>query len=157
MATKKSTSIWIFLGISVIASLLLGFATSAGAQTYQEAISTANQNFMTTFGKGDAGGIGNLYTQKGQLLPAGNDFVKGKKAIQEFWQGAMNMGIKQVQLETIELEGHGDTAIEVGQYVLSGEKGQVMDKGKYIVIWKQEQSEWKLHRDIWTSSIPPQK
>jgi ketosteroid isomerase-like protein len=101
--------------------------------------------------------MGNLYTQKGQLLPAGSDFVKGKKAIQEFWQGAMNMGIKQVKLETVELEGHGDTAIEVGQYVLSGEKGQVMDKGKYIVIWKQEQGEWKLHRDIWTSSIPPQQ
>jgi len=125
--------------------------------TIQEAISIANQNFMTTFGKGDAAGMGNLYTQKGQLLPAGTDFVKGKKAIQEFWQGAMNMGIKQVKLETVELEGHGDTAIEVGQYVLSGEKGQVMDKGKYIVIWKQEQGEWKLHRDIWTSSIPPQQ
>jgi hypothetical protein len=34
MATKKFTSIWIFLGILIIAALLLGFATSAGAQTY---------------------------------------------------------------------------------------------------------------------------
>ena len=34
MATEKFTNIWIFLGILVIAALLQGFATSAGAQTY---------------------------------------------------------------------------------------------------------------------------
>jgi hypothetical protein len=34
LVIKKFTSIWIFLGILVIAALLLGFATSAVAQTY---------------------------------------------------------------------------------------------------------------------------
>ena len=30
-----------------------------------------------------------------------------------------------------------------------------MDSGKFIVIWKQEGGQWKLHRDIWNSSMPP--
>jgi hypothetical protein len=34
MATKKFTSIWIFLGILIIAAWLLGSVTQAGAQTY---------------------------------------------------------------------------------------------------------------------------
>jgi len=33
----------------------------------------------------------------------------------------------------------------------------VMDQGKYIVIWKQVEGEWKLHRDIWNTSMPVQK
>jgi ketosteroid isomerase-like protein len=29
-----------------------------------------------------------------------------------------------------------------------------MDRGKYIVVWKDEGGKWKLHRDIWNSSLP---
>jgi len=59
-----------------------------------------------------------------------------------------------VKLEIIEVEGHGDTAIEVGKYTLSGEAGQVLDRGKYIIIFKQVDGQWKLHRDIFNSSMP---
>ena len=59
-----------------------------------------------------------------------------------------------VQLEAVETEGYGDTASEVGKYTLEGEGGQVLDRGKYIVIWKQEEGQWKLHRDIFNSSQP---
>jgi len=34
------------------------------------------------------------------------------------------------------------------------EGGQVADEIKYIVVWKHEGGEWKLHRDIWNSSRP---
>jgi ketosteroid isomerase-like protein len=29
-----------------------------------------------------------------------------------------------------------------------------VDQGKYIVIWKQDGGQWKLHRDIFNSSLP---
>ena len=108
----------------------------------------------TTYARGDAEGMGKLYTTGGQLLPTNSDFVTGNEAIQAFWQAVMDMGIKTAELETVELEGHGDTAIEVGRYALGGDGGQVLDKGKYIVIWKQEGGQWKLHRDIWNTSMP---
>ena len=122
----------------------------------QAAIVAANENFMATFNRGDAAGMGDLYTENGQLLPTGSDFITGKMAIQTFWQGAMDMGITTAKLETVEVEGHGDTAIEIGKYTLSGEAGNVMDSGKYVVILKQEGGQWKLHRDIWNSSLTPQ-
>jgi ketosteroid isomerase-like protein len=69
----------------------------------------------------------------------------------------MDMGItKTVRLETIEAEEHGDTAIEIGKYTDSGGAGNVIDRGKYVVIWKQEGGQWKLHRDIWNSSLSAQ-
>jgi len=123
----------------------------------REAIVAANGNFMEAFNKGDAAGLAALYTAEGQLLPGNSDFVTGTQAIQEFWQGAMNMGIKSAKLETMEVEGMGKTAYEVGKYQLFAEGDQMLDQGKYIVIWKQVEGEWKLHRDIWTTSMPAQK
>jgi uncharacterized protein (TIGR02246 family) len=131
--------------------------TNQGTSTgVQAAIVAADENFMATFNRGDAVGLADLYTENGQLLPTGSDFVTGKVAIQTFWQGAMDMGIKTARLETVEAEGYGDTAIEIGKYTLIGEAGKAMDRGKYVVIWKQEGGQWKLHRDIWNSSLAPQ-
>lgn len=118
------------------------------------AIEAANRGFMEAFGRGDSAGVARLYTTGAQLLPAGSDFVTGTSAIQRFWQGVMDMGVKEATLETLEVEGHGDTAHEVGRYTLRAAGGQVADSGKYLVIWIRERDAWKLHRDIWTTSRP---
>lgn len=121
----------------------------------QTAIAAANRSFMAMFGAGDAGGMAQAYTANGILLPPQSDFVTGPDAIQAFWQGAMDMGLKDVKLETAELEILGDTAIEVGKYTLYLMNGQVADAGKYVVIWKNDGGSWKLHRDIWNTSKAP--
>ncbi|HJN09905.1 MAG TPA: SgcJ/EcaC family oxidoreductase [Pirellulaceae bacterium] len=120
----------------------------------RDAILAADQGFMQTFARGDAKAIATLYTNDGQLLPTHHDAVTGQEAIQEFWQVAIDSGIKTAQLDTIEVEGCGDTAIEVGKYRLGGEGEQLLDEGKYIVIWKRENGQWRLHRDIWNTSLP---
>ena len=119
-----------------------------------DAIVAADETFMTTFNRGDAAGVAALYTEDGQFLPPNSDFVKGKQAIQATFQAFMDMGIKAVKLETVEVEGYGNTASEVGRYTLEGEGGQVLDQSKFIVIWKQEAGKWKLHRDIINTSMP---
>jgi len=119
-----------------------------------DAIVAADETFMTTFNRGDAAGIAALYTENGQFLPPNGDFVTGKQALQAAFQAFMDMGIKAIKLETIEAEGYGDTASEVGKYTLEGEGGLVLDQGKYIVIWKQKAGQWKLHRDIINTSMP---
>jgi len=118
------------------------------------AIAATNRKFMDAVTRQDAAGMAALYTAGGQLLPANSDFVTGPAAIEQFWGGAIEMGIRSLDLETLELETHGDTAFEVGRYALGGEGGQVLDRGKYVVVWKNDSGDWKLHRDIWTSSNP---
>jgi len=120
----------------------------------REAIVAGNGNLMEAFNSGDAAGVAALYTAEGKLLPANSDFVTGPQAIQEFWQGAIDMGIKSVKLETIEVDGMGKMAYEVGKYQLFAEGDQMLDQGKYIVVWKEVEGVWKLHRDIWNTSMP---
>ena len=100
--------------------------------------------------------IEDWYTDNGMLLPAGFNFVKGKRNIEAFWQDALDLGIKHINLAPLEVEQHGDTAIEVSYYNMRSADDQVRDHGKGIVIWKYEDDTWKLHRDIWTSSIAQQ-
>jgi uncharacterized protein (TIGR02246 family) len=119
-----------------------------------EAISTAVAKFVGAFNSGDAAAVAAFYTEQGQLLPPNADFMVGKEAIQAFWQGAMDMGIASCRLEIREVEQHDDVAIEVGTYTLNAQDGTELDAGKYIVIWKRVEGEWKLHRDIFNSSKP---
>jgi len=112
-----------------------------------------NKKFMEAFSRKDARVLAKLYTKSGQLLPPASNVVTGHDAIQAFWQGAMDLGLTEVKLETVEVEGHRDTGIEVGKYILVA-GGQIADAGKYIVVWKIEGKSLKLHRDIWNSSQP---
>ncbi len=119
-----------------------------------EAIAAANARFVSAFASGDGAGVAQLYTAGGKLFPTGSDVVSGIEAIGEFWQGVIETGVASVTIETVELEDHGDTAIEEGRYVLGDADGGALDQGKFIVIWKKVDGTWKLHKDIWNSSQP---
>ena len=135
-------------------ALALGLATPAQAEDVRAGVEAANKKFETAAAKGDGAAMAALYTQDAQLLPANSDFVKGTAAIQKFWQGVLDSGIRGATLTTLEAEGHGAVAHEVGAYELRDQAGKVLDKGKYVVIWKKVGTGWKLHRDIWTTSMP---
>jgi hypothetical protein len=70
------------------------------------------------------------------------------------WKGMMDSGAKSGKLNTLEVSGSGNSALEVGTYEIMDKDGKVLDKGKYMVHWKKIGSTWKLHRDIWNSSMP---
>ena len=120
----------------------------------RNAIASVNQKFLSAFSRGDAAALAATYTSDGQALPTHSDIIEGRAALQGFWQAVLDMGIKSGTLETIELDIQGDAAIEIGKYALQGEGGQILDAGKYLVVWKQEGGQWKWHRDIWNSSMP---
>jgi uncharacterized protein (TIGR02246 family) len=119
------------------------------------AIDSVVEGFMTAFRRQDAAAIAALYSRNGALLPPGGEFTEGAAGIERFWKGAFEAGIAEAELETVELEVTGDVVWERGRYTLKTRTGDVADRGKYIVIWKQEGEQWKLHRDIWNSNIAP--
>jgi ketosteroid isomerase-like protein len=135
-------------------AVLLSASLSA-AQDVRAAVEAGNRKFAEAVSRGDAAAVAALYTSQAQLLPAGSDFVTGTPAIAAFWKSSFDSGIKGAVLTTLEVESHGDVAHEVGRYELRGADGKALDQGKYIVIWKKEGPSFKLHRDIWTTSVPP--
>lgn len=115
-------------------------------------IEAANQQFIAALAAGNSTGIAALYTEEGQVFPPASPVISGRQAIAGFWQGAIGAGVKGATLKTTEAEGHGDTAHEVGEYRMLAADGSEIDAGKYIVVWKKVDEQWKLHRDIWNTN-----
>jgi ketosteroid isomerase-like protein len=135
------------------ALLLLASLSVVAQKDMKTDIMAANQKFMDAFQKG-ATAMGSMYTTDAQLFPPNSDVVRGTSAITTFWKGGYDMGIKKAKLETVEAEQNGNLVTEVGNYTLYGANDAQMDAGKYIVVWKKEGGQWKLHRDIWNTNTP---
>lgn len=149
----KRSTLWVLVG-TVFMGWLSAFPASAGNEL-RPVIEAANSQFTAAVSRGDGPAAAALYTADGRLLPPGGDFVNGTEAIGKFWQGAFDSGIKGAALVTLEVEGHGNMAHEVGTFELRDKDGNVLDHGKYIVIWKKVGDSWKIHRDIYNTSAAP--
>lgn len=115
-------------------------------------IKAANKKLTSAVAAGDFAGAADMYSKNPMLMASGMPVQKTKAKIKGFWAGAADMGVKSATLKTTELEADSDTAIEVGAYRLAGAKNKTLDTGKYVVIWKKEGKDWKLHRDIFNSN-----
>ena len=152
-----SRTYWNAFGVAAGLAFTLLLPLPAQPDDVRSGIEASNKQFVAAASKGDGAGLAALYTSDAQLLPANSEVVSGTVAIQKFWQGVVDSGVRGVTLKTLEAEGHGATAHEVGQYELHDPGGKLLDRGKYVVIWKRDGARWKLYRDIWTLSLPAAK
>jgi ketosteroid isomerase-like protein len=140
---------------SVIAGALLVVSPiSAQQKDARAAIEAGNKKFAEAVGRGDAAALAALYTKDAMVFPPNADITRGQEAIKGLWQSVIGSGIRGITLTTLEVESFGGTANEVGKYSLKGEGDKELDSGKYIVVWKRENGQWKLHRDIFNTSNP---
>ncbi len=120
-----------------------------------------NRQFVEAYNRGDAAGCSEAYTENARLLPPDAPMMQGRQAIQAFWQGAMDMGIRSVALESMDFElGGDDMGREIGTAVLNIQTpdGQMVTQhAKYVVVWKRQASgAWKWDTDIWNTMPTPQ-
>jgi uncharacterized protein (TIGR02246 family) len=139
-----------------VASAIVGGGAIVLAQSAdaRAAIDASNAKFSAAVAAGKAADIAALYAADAIALPPNSDVVRGQQAIQKYWQGTLDSGVKEIALTTTDLEVTGDMAVETGTATVKDAAGKVLDRGKYLVVWKQAGGQWKLYRDIWNSSVP---
>jgi uncharacterized protein (TIGR02246 family) len=125
-------------------------ASPARADALRDAVEANNQAFIAAFLRGDAAAVSQLYTESAQVIAPGEPVARGRAEIQAAWQKAIDSGVKDVKLETLDVESAGDLAYETGTVKLVAKDGKV-DQARYVVVWKREGGRWKLHRDIWNA------
>ncbi len=150
-------SLLLFLLINGWTSLpVISAENPKGAATVRQEIEEANAKLVEAYNRHDAAAVAALYTDDAKVLPPNNRMVSGKAAIQAFWKGAMEMGVRSVALKAVEVRSDGDLAYEVGSVTLNikppgGEARTQTDK--YVIVWKrQADGSWKLAVDIWNSN-----
>ena len=117
-------------------------------------IHQSNLRFMKAFETRDSVEVANCFTKNGVILIYDMPSIEGREKIQHFFFLIMRNHISKYELETKNIWGDSSILVEEGNYKLSGPKKKVIEKGKYIVLWKQESGNWKMFRDIWARDFP---
>jgi uncharacterized protein (TIGR02246 family) len=126
----------------------------------RQSIEEANVRFGEAARLGDATALAMLYTEDARILPPNSEMIQGREGIEAFWGGGFQMGIKDIVLTTVEVLGMGDMVCEIGNAQVSIQPegmDAIEDMAKYLVVWKKgEDGMWRLHVDIWNTSLPAQ-
>lgn len=120
----------------------------------KESIMKANQEWMDAVRQRDADAVAAMYTGDALLLAPNTPAIHGEEGVKSFFSGAINSGVQNIKLVTEEVDGDGQTAIEKGTYEMMVEGDKVVDKGKYLVYWKNVNGKWMFHRDMFNSDMP---
>ena len=129
-------------------------AASFDIKQGEASIMQSNQNFMNAFENDDSAGITNCFTTDAKLMCSNQPSLEGKEDIGHYFSNMMRTGIAAIDLKTIKILGDSSILAEEGTYLFSDSQKKQIDKGKYIVLWKQEAGNWKMYRDMWTTDLP---
>jgi ketosteroid isomerase-like protein len=119
------------------------------------AIAASNKIFSASFATGDSVAFANCYTSDGCIYNSNMPRVCGTDGIRSFSGEGYKYGIRNVALTTEEVLGGREAVVETGSYEVFISNNISVEKGKYVVVWKEENGKWKMYRDIWNSDNPP--
>jgi len=129
-------------------------AAAFSLDSAKAAIAASNANFGDGFATGDSVSFVSHYAGDACINPSNMPKMCGTAAITAFFNGGYKMGIRGLKITTGEVMGGKEGVIETGTYEMFADKNVSIDKGKFIVIWKEENGKWKMYRDIWNSDMP---
>ena len=144
-------------GLLVPVLLSISASGVARADDLKAGVTAADARWATAFASHDAHAVAAIYTADGQILAGGSDPVSGPAALAKFIQSVLDEGVAAVELTTVEVYGQGRMATDVGRYVMKDKAGKEIDHGKFMEVWRLEKGVWKLHRDMFNSSVAPAK
>ncbi len=96
--------------------------------------------------------IGNSYSTDAKILATGRDIIDGRDRIQQYWTPSGKSKTVYHKFFPEEITVTGDLAYDYGRYEGTTQRPdgeEVSWKGKYVVIWKKVNGEWKIYVDIW--------
>jgi ketosteroid isomerase-like protein len=123
-------------------------------ETVKQIIEVNHQAYSENFAKGDASQFAKHYTSDACIFPTNFPKMCGTDAINTFFDGAYKMGVRNIKLTSNEVMGGPELVVESGVVELFIDNNIAIYKGKFIIIWKQENDQWKMYRDIWNIDTP---
>ena len=132
--------------------VFLGACAPTGSQESSELAATTD-TWTAVLNAGDVDALAALYAEDARLLPPNGAMEQGRAAVREEFGAMIAAGLKG-ELSTLEALVAGDIGYKVGTYKVLGPDGSVVDRGKFIEVWRQVGGAWKIANDIWNSDMP---
>lgn len=96
--------------------------------------------------------IGDAYTDDAKIFPNNREIIKGREAIIRYWTLPEGVQTKYHKITPEEIRIIGNEAYDYGYYegtTLRADGTEASWKGKYVIIWKKIEDNWKMYLDIW--------
>ena len=110
--------------------------------------------FERAISDNDPTAMARLYTPTALLFPPGAESVRGREAIQAFFDRPRDYEIAH---DISDLEVRGDMVLEFGRWTQhTRQGGAVVRGGWYFWLWRrQPDGSWLVDHDIWSSIAAP--
>ena len=123
-----------------------------------EELGQMNRDFAKALVNKDAAAAAKLYDINASLLPPNEPIVTGRDNIRKYWQGAIDAGIVDASVRTLDAKNDGDLAYEIGTFELKflSENGDtIVDTGKYTeILERNADGQWISLYGMWSNNAP---
>ncbi len=120
--------------------------TSIDLAQARKTIEDIGRQFSEDYKNGDSMALAAHYAKDGTF-----GSIKGEDLVSAFGKNIRNgrkNGTPYLLFTTNSVFSDGEYLIELGIFESKDTDNNVKSSGKYLVVWKQEDGEWKMYRDI---------
>lgn len=126
--------------------------TSGNAADVDAILKNIDQ-FSKSYMDEDYEALARAYAPDARILPPSADIIRGRQAIKKRWQLPADVDVPLHKITPTEITINGNYAYDVGYYEGRSRKAgkEYPFKGKYVIVWKKIEGQWKIYMDIWNS------
>jgi uncharacterized protein (TIGR02246 family) len=119
----------------------------------KKAIEDKNAAFNKAYQQGDAAGCAAVFTEDAIMLPTNEPMVRGKQAIQKFFQGFLDKVGGKNDNHIVEFGVEGDLTYQASTFTIPDARTPY--QGKFVeILRRQEDGSWKVAVSIFNSDKP---
>lgn len=152
------TATRIGIALFVVAIALASAATAAGDK---DIIQGLDRKWVEAVKAKDLDTIATFYAEDGYFMPTGSPRVHGRSKIRDSWKAMFDdPSYVSLKFEPVEIgvSSSKDVAYDVGDYQFQMRNSagkETTQLGKYVVVWKKVDGEWKVAADIFNPNELP--
>ena len=145
-----------FLPLFVLAALACTSAQSTDTAADEQAIRGKVDGLNEALTSQNDSAIALVYDTDAVVMPPNEHRIVGRTAIRAFFAQIWPMQAI-LSLAPVNVRINGEWAVEDGtwSWTMPSPRGEVRDRGKYLVVWHRIDGDWRIAQDIWNSDSPP--
>jgi ketosteroid isomerase-like protein len=148
---------WLIVAFATIGAT--GCTNGVDIAKETDAVRARSKGVSTAESAKDTQGAIAFWAEDAIMQPAGSPQIQGIKAItdvyHQFFENSAFKGISST-ISNITVSQSGDLAYEYGvnRMVWTSSKGDLLDMGKYLLVWKKVKDNWFIAALAFTSDAP---
>ena len=124
---------------------------SFNLSTAEKEIEVRLRDYEKALKNGDSIALGNMYTADAELFSNGGPSTIGRENLIKAFGGMIRDRITGSGFKTTGLWGNAYMLVEEGTGFFAHANGKKVSSGKYLLVWKKDEGQWKIFKDTFFS------